>query len=120
MDRQAVYDKCDGHCAYCGCELPFNKMQVDHYEPQFLKHFKPDEDNNHIDNLLPSCQPCNIHKHAWRPEDWRNELSRQVEMLSTRNAQFKRAVRFGQVKILDRPIVFYFENNPPSVDTKTK
>lgn len=32
--RQAVYAKYNGHCAYCGCEIDYNDMQVDHIEPK--------------------------------------------------------------------------------------
>lgn len=28
--RLAVYDKCNHRCAYCGCELDYKDMQVDH------------------------------------------------------------------------------------------
>ena len=31
-DRQIVFDKCGGRCAYCGCELT-GKWHVDHAEP---------------------------------------------------------------------------------------
>ncbi len=108
IDRQAVYEKYDGHCAYCGRKITYKQMQVDHYWPQFLKHREPDIDNNRFDNLMPSCAKCNIHKHAWRPEEWRSELSKQVTRLR-KNAQFDRALRFGQIQITESPIVFYFE-----------
>ena len=29
-ERKTVYDKCNGHCAYCGCEIPFKGFNVDH------------------------------------------------------------------------------------------
>lgn len=28
--RHAVYAKYNGHCAYCGCEIDYKDMQVDH------------------------------------------------------------------------------------------
>ena len=28
--RLTVYNKCNGHCAYCGCKLEYKDMQVDH------------------------------------------------------------------------------------------
>lgn len=31
--RKQVYAKCNGHCAYCGCELEYKDMQVDHVIP---------------------------------------------------------------------------------------
>jgi hypothetical protein len=108
IDRRAVYKKTDGRCAYCGNVLEFKQMQVDHWWPQFLAHLEPDKDNNRFENLMPACQKCNLHKHGMRPEVWRSELKRQVSMLKN-NAQFQRALRFGQVEIVDKPIVFYFE-----------
>ena len=32
-ERRAVYDKTHGHCAYCGCNIGFEDMQVDHVVP---------------------------------------------------------------------------------------
>ena len=29
-ERRTIYDKMGGHCAYCGEELAFEDMQVDH------------------------------------------------------------------------------------------
>lgn len=28
--RLAVYEKCNHRCAYCGCDLKYEDMQVDH------------------------------------------------------------------------------------------
>lgn len=109
IDRHKVYKKFDGHCAYCGGELDFKRMQVDHLWPQHLCHHEPDLDNDRFENLMPACQPCNIHKHGMKLEVWRGELGRQLSMLM-KNAQFKRVLKFRQVKITERPIVFYFEN----------
>jgi len=108
IDRQAVYDKYNGHCAYCGGQLTQSRMQIDHYWPQHLAHIFPKLDNNRFENLMPSCQPCNIHKGGMEPEVWRGELQRQVSMLM-KNAQFKRCLRFGQIIITEKPVVFYFE-----------
>ena len=108
IDREKVYNKYGGRCAYCGTKIEFKQMQVDHFFPQFLKHLKPDEDNNDFKNLMPSCRKCNIHKHAMRPEVWRKELALQVTRLR-KVAQFDRALRFNQIEISEKPIVFYFE-----------
>lgn len=32
-ERMAIYKKTNGHCAYCGCELEYKDMQVDHVIP---------------------------------------------------------------------------------------
>jgi 5-methylcytosine-specific restriction endonuclease McrA len=108
VDRHKIFEKFNGHCAYCGCEIEFKNMQIDHYWPKRLDYLEPLVDPDREENLMPSCRPCNIHKHAMRPEVWRKELERQVSML-LKNAQFKRAIRFGQIQITEKPIVFYFE-----------
>lgn len=108
VDRNAVYRKYDGHCAYCGRFITFKQMQVDHYWPKYLSHCQPGLDNNRHENLMPSCQKCNIHKKGMDPEMWRSELQLQVTRLR-KNAQFDRALRFGQIQITEKPVVFYFE-----------
>lgn len=108
IDRMAVYQKFDGHCSYCGEAIEFRRMQVDHFWPQFLAHSEPEFDNNRFGNLMPSCAKCNNHKHGNRPEDWRRQLQQQVRMLRA-NAQFQRALRYGQIIITESPIVWYFE-----------
>ena len=32
--RHAVYAKYNGHCAYCGCEIDYKDMQIDHIKPK--------------------------------------------------------------------------------------
>jgi hypothetical protein len=112
IDRQKVYERFNGHCAYCGKEIEFKQMQVDHFWPQFLAHLQPDLDNNRPGNLMPSCRKCNNFKGGLRPEDFRKELSKQVERLR-KNSQFDRALRFGQIETAESPIVFYFEKEIP-------
>lgn len=109
INRAEVYNKFNGHCGYCGCELIIKQMQVDHIFPVHLKYYFPERDHDRTENLMPSCQPCNIHKGGMLLEDWRRLLGRQVSMLQN-DARFKRALKFGQISIHEKiPIVFYFE-----------
>lgn len=106
-NRQKIFDKYNGHCAYCGTEL--NKSwNIDHIWPKQLSHWHKDLDENREENLNPSCRRCNNFKHGMRLEDFRQELQRQVPRLR-KNAQFKRALDYGQIEITEKPIVFYFE-----------
>lgn len=107
--RKEIYSKLEGRCAYCGKKIKYSEMQVDHYWPQSLSHFQK-QGNNRNENLMPSCAKCNNHKGGMRPEVWRKELELQVTRLK-KNAQFDRALRFGQVKITETPIIFYFEKH---------
>ena len=108
IDRQKVYERYNGRCAYCGDKIAIARMQVDHFWPKNLAYLKPDIDMDGYDNLMPACQPCNIHKHAMVPELYRRELARTVAMLM-KTAQFKRALKFKQITIISEPIVFYYE-----------
>lgn len=56
-ERLQVYNKCDGHCAYCGCELNVKDMQIDHVQSLYWHN-----GSNEMDNLLPACRSCNHYK----------------------------------------------------------
>jgi len=123
-DRQAIYDKLNGHCAYCGETIELKDMQVDHvipksnfdrYKknnnyrvPEFLHHLSIDE-CNHMDNLFPSCRKCNNFKASFDLELFRYELSQQIVRLNKTSANYRTAKRFGQIQETIHPIVFYFE-----------
>ena len=55
-NRQDIFNKFKGHCAYCGCKLKTNTMTVDHLIPQSKGG------SNNIDNLMPACKSCNTTK----------------------------------------------------------
>ena len=38
--RKLVYDKYNGCCAYCGCEMTFKEMQVDHLVSKLIFSLK--------------------------------------------------------------------------------
>jgi len=114
-ERQKVHQKYLGHCAYCGCDLPYDKMQIDHLESVFLQRFKPKDqksDINAFDNLMPSCKSCNYYKGASRLETFRKKLKTLSRRLLTKNsAKFvlNLAVRYGIVEINEFDGEFYFE-----------
>ena len=103
-ERQQIYDMFDGHCAYCGCEIDYSKMQVDHIEP--LELGGADE----ISNLYPSCRSCNHYKHTMTVERFRQALEHMPTVLMRDNVTYRNAVRFGLIKHPENPKVkFYFE-----------
>lgn len=117
--RELLKQKYGGKCAYCGCGLP-ERWHADHFEAVDRKFiykngravptgemWKPENDT--MENMMPSCPPCNIDKHAMKLEDWRGKLSRSVEVLTRNQPTYRHAVRFGLVQETPRPIVFYFE-----------
>ena len=125
IDRIAVYNKFNGRCAYCGGEIGFSMMQIDHIIPRrnflwhvknrfkvplFLKHLT-ENDVNHIDNLFPSCKTCNSWKTAFDIETFRDELEKQIKRLNNYSANYRMAKRYGLVEETEKPIIFYFERN---------
>ena len=55
-ERRAVYDKMGGRCAYCGEQLNYEDMQVDHVVA--LRS----EGEDDLANMLPACRSCNHYK----------------------------------------------------------
>lgn len=113
-DRQEVYDKCNGHCAYCGCEITLKEMQVDHIVPiarcfdYYCEQRKPEE-LDIMSNYLPACRSCNHYKSSLTLEHFRMCVERFPSVLMRDSVTYKNAVRFGLVEPKPQPITFYFE-----------
>lgn len=105
-ERKLIYEKCKGHCAYCGCELKYKDMQVDHVIP--LNGCK-EQGEDAIENMLPSCRSCNHYKSAAPLEYFRKAVERFPSVLMRDSVTYKNAVRFGLVHPDPHPVKFYFE-----------
>jgi len=66
--RQKVYEMFGGKCAYCGEEMDFSNLQIDHKNP------KQKQNRNHLSNLFPSCLKCNIIKKDRNISEFRKYL----------------------------------------------
>ena len=112
-ERQQIYDMFNGHCAYCGCEITLQQMQVDHKDcvDIFAGIYEAEgKDINGIDNLFPACRSCNHYKHTFTVERFRQALERMPSVLMRDNVTYRNAVRFGLIKHPENPKVeFYFE-----------
>lgn len=91
-ERKQVYDKCDGHCAYCGCELEYKDMQVDHAIP--LRRGGEDV----ISNMLPACRSCNHYKHTLMPDEFRKYVADIPDRLLRDSIPYQVGVRFGIIQ----------------------
>jgi len=103
-ERQSVYRKYDGHCAYCGREITFKEMQVDHIFPKCSN--APDIER--LSNKNPSCRRCNHYKRAETLENFR----RQMKTLHERVGKIyiaKVAIDYGIVQLKPFDGKFYFE-----------
>ena len=98
-----VYNKTNGHCAYCGCKIEYKDMQADHYKS--LMHGGEDE----INNMLPSCRSCNHYKGPCEIETFRKSIERFPKVLNRDNVTYKNAVRYGLVIPNPKSVTFYYE-----------
>lgn len=115
-ERQIVFDKYGGKCAYCGCELQ-KGWHVDHIEPAFhnwsdedvKRHLKQERGLNIIENYNAACPRCNRWKGTWSIEQFRNEISLQLERLERDSAPFRMARDYGLIKTSEIEVKFYYE-----------
>ena len=138
--RQQVRDKSGGRCWYCGNPLPEKGWHTDHFEPVFRPlPSKPaktksgfgeipelvrklignggmaNPENDHINNMVPACAPCNLFKSVWSIEAFRREIELQAERARKSSVNFRTAERFGIVQVVNEPVVFWFEKQGLSV-----
>jgi len=112
--RERVWRKYEKKCAYCGCELEYKKMQVDHIIPVWrgCENGNPyglPTGTNDIENLNPSCARCNRWKSAHSLEFFRDEISKQIERLKRDSSNFRMALDYGMITATNKPIEFWFE-----------
>lgn len=110
-ERQQIFDKYGGKCAYCGCELT-KGWHADHFEP-IVRNWtdgtceKPE--NNILSNMMPSCPSCNIMKSSLSIEHFRQQISQFVNSLNSYSTQYKFAKKYGLVRETAIEVKFYFE-----------
>ena len=105
--RLAVYNKYDGHCAYCGEAIKLTGFEVDHLTP-ILRGYK-DRDVDTFENMMPACRACNRGKGGYKLENWRMILENKITELNRDVTVYKTAKRFGLVKETGVRVQFYFE-----------
>lgn len=101
--RLKVYEKYNGHCAYCGCELELKDMQVDHIESVYWYNGA-----NDIENYNPACRMCNFYKSTMPIEDFRKQLGKLTSRLKNIFI-YRLAKKHGLITEVEKPVKFYFE-----------
>ena len=116
--REKIFHKCDGHCAYCGKEITYKEMQVDHIEPKWHTFTEQEADKHKIikgsddfENLNPSCPRCNKWKSTYSLEHFRKVVRTSLVRLERDTPNYRLAKDYGLIVENDSPIVFYFEKN---------
>ena len=110
--RAELRMKFGGHCAYCGCELG-SKFHADHVEAvrrNISKGYAMDRpENDTLENMVPSCVPCNLYKMCDTVEGFRSRIATQVDVTRRASRSYRCAEAFGLVKPTNAPVVFWFE-----------
>ena len=102
-ERQQVYEKYNGHCAYCGGRIEYKDMQVDHMTP--LRLGGADD----MSNYMPACRSCNHYKRGNSLEGFRKMIEEIPNKLNRDSYIFRVGLRYGNVECIARPIMFYYE-----------
>ena len=100
--RELIYQKYDGHCAYCGRKIAIEDMQVDHIVSRYRNG------SNDLDNLNPSCRMCNFRKQTFTIEQFRKEIARQAETAMKTFAN-RMSAAYGLISYTPHKVEFYFE-----------
>lgn len=124
--RQIIWDKTGGKCFYCGNELPEKGWHADHFHP-IVRDIVPVSreksgvtsfttgkgcaypELDTIDNLVPSCAPCNNFKHSYSIEGYRMMISEQFKNTLKNSTGLRQLDRLGLVDLIEKPVEFYFE-----------
>ena len=118
--RLRVWNKYKHKCAYCGCDLEYKDMQVDHIIPHYwyseiygciidrgtkITAYGIDD----FENLNPACRVCNKWKSVWTIEEFRHEIQDQIERLKRNAAGFRIALKYEILELTGNKVEFYFE-----------
>lgn len=121
--RAALGMKFGGLCAYCGNPLGA-RWHADHIEAVERKleavrkngvyslrttaeMHRPERDA--VENMNPSCAPCNIDKHTLSLEQWRDLMQRSHEVIHRDSGTYRRMKRYGLIVENHTRIVFHLE-----------
>ena len=119
--RQMVYDKYNGHCAYCGKGIAMKDMQIDHITPvmwavygtkkqrESIEQMVATGTMDSIDNDMPACRSCNYYKGMGDIESLRNRILTQLDHTCCSSFQVRLAMQYGMIEYKPWDGKFYFE-----------
>lgn len=111
--RMALHEKYNHKCAYCGCDLEYKDVQIDHIKSVYantdIKRVMTDEEMYSEDNLLPTCRQCNFYKSSMDLEKFRENLTNTLMKNLQKTFQYRLALKYGLIEEHIEPVKFYFE-----------
>ena len=114
IQREQLKMKYGGLCSYCGHPLS-DRWHADHFIPVERnawgngKGIMQKPENDTLENMMPSCPPCNISKHSLSIEQWRDWLSGHMRSLNEHHSIYRLMRSYGLIIETGNPITFYFE-----------
>ena len=107
--RKQVYEKYNGHCAYCGCQLGYKDMQVDHVDAVYRSEAQGREVRHSVDNFNPACRMCNFYKGTLTVEDFRKKLLTFQVVHFPDSFNTRLGLKYGMMTMAKWDGKFYFE-----------
>lgn len=114
-DRIKIHNKFGGKCSYCGKQVEFKEMQVDHMMPKIAyevglygKRLQWNHNLNDFENLMPSCRRCNHYKSDYSLEEFRRLIFTLDDRLKKHYIN-KVAIDFEMMVVYPFSGLFYFE-----------
>ena len=114
-NRELIFSKYGGKCAYCGCDLQ-KGWHVDHIEAIYrnwnedqLTFYGIKKGEESIENYNPSCARCNVRKTTWTIEQFREQITLQVDRMKRDSSSFRLALDYESIKETKADIKVYFE-----------
>ena len=100
--RLELYEKYNHRCGYCGCEIAYKDMQVDHFKPVYVHgEYLGDMDSeqlNDISNFIPACRQCNLYKSTFELEEFREQLKTTMMENLRKDFRYRLAVKYGLIE----------------------
>ena len=98
----SIWKKYDCKCAYCGEDLEYKKMQVDHIEAKSLGG------KDAIENYNPSCRQCNFYKGTFSLDEFKKRLA-TINKRIQKPFIVRLAMKYGLISFKPFDGKFYYE-----------
>ena len=111
--RINLYNRYNHKCAYCGCDLEYKDMQIDHVKSVYVnmdyKSIMTEEEMYGEENFLPACRQCNFYKSTFTVGEFRDRLATVMMDNLRKDFNYRLAAKYGLVEEHVEPVKFYFE-----------
>ena len=110
QQRIKLWESSDKKCQYCGENITYSQMQLDHINAI------QEGGKNELENYRCACRMCNYGKYTFSIDEFKQYIKRIPEKLIKRHFDFRIAMKYGLIEIKDKEIVFEFENKEGGID----